>query len=176
MSLSHRGSSRHLVLSSPLVPTTVSGGRSGCRSRYVEELSTAYAPRLQEVFRIRKKLSASAKRLPFTGEAHSYFARVQWYRRIEKKGRSIGFHVDEFHSKIGKTFPILSERFMRPGVLIVVNFEAFRYGYYANDLLERKEIATQGRYQRWLISFQTYGVVAWNPRANIGMIHGLPAG
>ena len=96
------------------------------------------------------------------------------YRRIEKKDKTIGFHVDEFHSKIGKSFPILSERFMRPGVLIAVNFKAFKYGYYANDSLERQEIPTQGRYQRWLISFQTYGVVARNPRANIGMIYGLP--
>jgi len=96
------------------------------------------------------------------------------YRRIEKEERTIGFHVDEFHSKIGKTFPILSEPFIRSGVLVIVNFEAFSYGYFANDLLERKEIPTQGRYQRWLISFQTYGVVARNPRANIGMIHGLP--
>jgi hypothetical protein len=96
------------------------------------------------------------------------------YRRMDKKDKTIGFHVDEFHSKIGKTFPILSEPFMRPGVLIAVNFKAFKYGLYANDSLERQEIPTQGRYQRWLISFQTYGVVARNPRANIGMIYGLP--
>jgi hypothetical protein len=63
---------------------------------------------------------------------------------------------------------------MRPGVLILVNVEAFQYGYYANDSLLRKEIPTQGRYQRWLLTFQTYGVVARNPRANIGMIYGLP--
>ncbi|MGO9567768.1 MAG: DUF5309 family protein [Desulfomonilaceae bacterium] len=97
------------------------------------------------------------------------------YRRIGKKDKTIGFHVDEFHSKIGKSFPILSERFMRPGVLIAVNFKAFKYGYYANDSLDRQEIPTQGIYQRWLISFQTYGVVARNPRANIGLIYGLPA-
>lgn len=96
------------------------------------------------------------------------------YRRIEKREKEIGFRVDEFHSKVGKTFPILSERFMRPGALIVVNFDAFKYGYCANDFVERSEIPTQGRYQRWLISFQTYGVVARNPRANIGMINGLP--
>jgi|GEM_PF-5140211 len=41
-------------------------------------------------------------------------------------------------------------------------------------ILERKELPTQGRYQRWLISFQAYGLVARNPRANIGMIYGLP--
>jgi hypothetical protein len=95
------------------------------------------------------------------------------YRRMKKGNRSIGFHVDEFHSKVGKTFPILSDRYMRSGVVLVVNFDAFSYGYYANDSLERQEIPTLGRYQRWLVSFQTYGVVARNPRANIGIIHGL---
>jgi hypothetical protein len=95
------------------------------------------------------------------------------YRRMDKEDRDIGFRVDEFHAKVGKIFPILSERFMRPGVVIVVNFDAFTYGYYEDDELERRELPTQGRYQRWLISFQTYGVVARNPRANIGMICGL---
>ncbi|MEW6350272.1 MAG: DUF5309 family protein [Thermodesulfobacteriota bacterium] len=96
------------------------------------------------------------------------------YRRIGKPDKYIGFHVDEFHAKVGKTFPILSERFMRPEVLLVVNLDAFTYGYHANDLLERRELPTQGRYQRWLISFQAYGLVARNPRANIGMMYGLP--
>ena len=97
------------------------------------------------------------------------------YRRMDKEDTDIGFRVDEFHAKVGKTFPILSERFMRPGVVLVVNFDAFTYGYYEDDELERREITTQGRYQRWLISFQAYGLVARNPRANIGMIYGLPA-
>lgn len=96
------------------------------------------------------------------------------YRRMEKSDTGIGFQVDMFDAKIGKSFSILSDRYMRPDVLILVNFEKFKYGYFAKDRLERKEIPTQGRYQRWLISFQTYGVVARNPRANIGMIYGLP--
>ena len=95
------------------------------------------------------------------------------YRRIEKDDTEIGFGVDTFHSKIGKKFPILADRYMRPDVLMLVNFEATKYGYYLNDRMSRKELPTQGRYQRWLISFQTYGVVVRNPRANIGMIHGL---
>jgi hypothetical protein len=94
-------------------------------------------------------------------------------RRLDKED-SIGFRVDEFRSKIGKTFPILSEPYMRPGALIVVNFNAFKYGYFTGDTLERREIPTHGRYQRWLISFQAYGVVARNPRSNIGIIFGLP--
>jgi hypothetical protein len=63
---------------------------------------------------------------------------------------------------------------MRPGVVIVVNFDAFTYGYVEDDELERRERPTQGRYQRRLISFQTYGVVTRNPGANIGMIYGFP--
>lgn len=97
------------------------------------------------------------------------------YRSMAKDEKGIGFRVEEFHSKIGKSFPIMSDPFMRSDTLIVVNFDAFTYGYYAEDSPERQEIATQGRYQRWLISFQTYGVVARNPRANIGMIYGLPS-
>ncbi len=96
------------------------------------------------------------------------------YRKVKRGDAGVGFRVDEFHSRVGRTFPILSERFMRPGVLIVVNFQGFSYGYYANDFLHRREIPTQGRYQRWLLSFQTYGLVARNPRAHIGMIYGLP--
>lgn len=95
------------------------------------------------------------------------------YRTIEKDDTKIGFHVDTFYSKIGKAFPIMADRYMRPDVLMIVNFDAAQYGYYANDRMSRKEIPTPGRYQRWLISFQTYGVVIRNPRANIGMIHNI---
>jgi hypothetical protein len=82
--------------------------------------------------------------------------------------------VDVFDSKIGKTFPIMNDPYMRPGTLVIVNLSEMSYGYYADDQLDRKEVETKGRFQEWLISFQTYGVVARNPRANIGMIYGLP--
>jgi hypothetical protein len=96
------------------------------------------------------------------------------YRRMEKSDTGIGFHVDTFDAKIGKSFKILSDRYMRPDTLMLVNFDKFHYGFFAKDTVSRKEIPTQGRYQRWLISFQTYGVVARNPRSNLGMIYGLP--
>ncbi len=98
------------------------------------------------------------------------------YRRMEKDDTNVGFYVDTFDAKIGKSFPILSDRYMRPDCLLLVNFGSTSYGYFANDKMDRKEIPTQGRYQRWLISFQTYGVVVRGPRQNIGMIHGLPTG
>lgn len=96
------------------------------------------------------------------------------YRQTEKDETGVGFYVDHFDSKVGKSFPILSDRYMRPDCLMLVNFEAAKYGYFSNDRMDRKEIPTQGRYQRWLISFQTYGVVVRSPRTNIGMIYGLP--
>jgi len=96
------------------------------------------------------------------------------YRRMEKEETGVGFYVDHFDSKVGKSFPILSDRYMRPDCLMLVNFETAKYGYFSNDRMDRKEIPTQGRYQRWLISFQTYGVVVRSPRSNIGMIYGLP--
>ena len=87
------------------------------------------------------------------------------YRRMEKDDTNVGFYVDTFDAKIGKSFPILSDRYMRPDCLLLVNFGSASYGYFANDKMDRKEIPTQGRYQRWLISFQTYGVVGPRPEA-----------
>jgi len=61
-----------------------------------------------------------------------------------KKDTIVDFHGDEFPSKIGKTFPILSERLMRPGVLIAADFKTFKYVYDEDDSLEREEIPTLG--------------------------------
>lgn len=97
------------------------------------------------------------------------------YRRIERDDKGVGFHVETFESKIGKSFPVMAERYMRTGTLMMVNLSKCSYGYFNNDRMERKEIATAGRYQRWLISLQTYGVVFRNPRSNIGFIYGLPS-
>lgn len=98
------------------------------------------------------------------------------YRRTTKDEKSVGFEVDHFDAKIGKSFPIMSERYMREGVLLVVNFNAFKKGYYQNDTMDRKEIPQANRSRKWMISFQMYGVVCRSPRQNISMIYGLPIG
>jgi hypothetical protein len=95
------------------------------------------------------------------------------FREMTKDTKDIGFMVDTFGAKIGKKFPILSDRYMRPDVLHVCDLSKASYGYYNNDKLNRKELATQGRYRRWLVSFQTYGVVLRKPRQSIGTIYGL---
>lgn len=96
------------------------------------------------------------------------------YRRKSSDERNVGFEVDVFDSKIGKSFPILADQYMPPDTLIIVDMSKLSYGYYANDRMERKEIATDGRYRRWLISFQTYGTVMRGGPGTIGMIRGLP--
>jgi hypothetical protein len=95
------------------------------------------------------------------------------YMRETQDSKKIGISKTIFHSKIGKDFPIISDRHMRESELLVVNFTKCKYGYYKNDRLDIKELPTKGRYRQWLISFQAYGVVARNPRANIGKIYGI---
>jgi len=95
------------------------------------------------------------------------------YRRKTEDSKRAGFYVDTIDVAIGKSLPVIADRYMRPDVLHIVNLDSLSYGYFANDKIDRKELATQGRYQRWLISFQTYGLVARKPRQNIGTIYGL---
>jgi hypothetical protein len=95
------------------------------------------------------------------------------FRQMEYTNKNVGVAVDTFDAKIGKRFPIISDRYMAPHQLIVADLSKMYYGYYQDDQLDRKELATQGRYQRWLISFQTYGVVVRKPRQSIGMIYNL---
>ena len=95
------------------------------------------------------------------------------YRRKTEDSAKAGFSVDLFDSKIGKTFPILADRYMRKDQVIIVDLSKAYYGYYNQDQLNRKEISTAGRYKRWLLSFQAYGTVLRNARQSIGMIYGL---
>ncbi len=95
------------------------------------------------------------------------------FRQMDYHDKRIGALVDTFDSKIGKRFPIITDQYMRESSLAVVDLSKCSYGYYENDRLDRKEIATQGRYQRWLISFQTYGLVVRKPRQSIGLIYNL---
>lgn len=95
------------------------------------------------------------------------------YREKTESSTKAGFSIEKFDSKIGKTFPILVDPYFRPDVLQIVDFSKLQYGYYANDRLDRKELSTQGRYQRWLVSFQLYGLVVRKPRQSIGTIYGL---
>jgi hypothetical protein len=108
---------------------------------------------------------------------HEYMADYDIsFRRTDNKQDHVGFAVNYIDTKIGKTFPIKSDQYMRPDMIQIVNFAEMQYGYYKADQLDRKELATQGRYRRWLISYQTYGVVARRPRQNIGTIYGCYTG
>ena len=95
------------------------------------------------------------------------------FRRMTQDATTVGYAVNVFDSDIGKTFPIVSDQYWRPDVLQIVDFSKCSYGYYNNDEMTRKKIETAGRFDRWLLTFQTYGLVVREPRRSIGMIYGL---
>ena len=95
------------------------------------------------------------------------------YRRKAADDKRAGFQVDVIDTAIGKSFPVIADRYIRPDVLHVVDLGACSYGYYNEDKMDRKELATQGRYQRWLISMQAYGLVIRKPRCSLGTIYSL---
>jgi len=94
-------------------------------------------------------------------------------RQTQRNDKGVGVEVDTFHAGIGKSFPILADPYMLETDLWVINMDAIDYRYYAQDKIDRKEIATKGRFQQWLVSFQTAGVVFHNPKKNLGMMYGI---
>jgi hypothetical protein len=95
------------------------------------------------------------------------------YRRMDYDQKSVGPRVDTFRSKIGKEFEILPDLYQDKSILQIVRVDKLQYGYSKNDQPSRKELPTQGRFNRWLVSFQAYGLVARNPRLNIGTLYGI---
>ena len=95
------------------------------------------------------------------------------YRRKEYGDKKVGTLIDVFDSELGVSFPIMEDQYQRPDMLQLCDIKKFRYGYFRNDTPSRKELPTQGRYERWLISLQMYGVAVRSPRQNIGTIYGF---
>lgn len=108
---------------------------------------------------------------PYVHKYISQFENV--YRRSTMSDTKVGYVVKDIQTSHGPTLEIVKDRYMRPDVVQVVNFSKVHYGPYKNDTIHRKELATQSRSQRWLISFQDYGLVVRDPRANIGTIYGI---
>lgn len=96
------------------------------------------------------------------------------FRRSTMDSTKVGAGVNTIHlNSVGKDVELINEQYQRPGVMTLVNLAAAGYGYYNNDKMDKKEIPTKGRFQQWLVSFQTYGVVLRSPRTNIGQIYGI---
>ena len=96
------------------------------------------------------------------------------YRRMSTADTVIGFTASAYAAKNGKTFQLIPDFHMPPGMILLVDLDACTWGYYANDRMHVKDLATQNRTIRKLISCQTYGVVLRKTRASIGAIYGLP--
>ena len=96
------------------------------------------------------------------------------YRRMTQDSKTVGYGVEKFFSvDLGKEFPIVSDPYALPTKLMVADFAEFEYGYVKDDAMDRKEIATKGRYWEWMLSFQAWGVMVRRPRQTIGTIYSL---
>jgi hypothetical protein len=87
--------------------------------------------------------------------------------------KEVGYQVTKFRTKDGKVLPVVIDDHCRPGVLNIVDTTSLEWGYYKGDKPWTKELATQNRTNRRLITFQAGGLIARRPR-QIGMIYGLP--
>lgn len=96
------------------------------------------------------------------------------HREFGMKETEIGYQVEHFRSKIGKTFPILADEYVPADKLLLLNTSALEWGWYGkqkirvSQLAETKENATVKK-----VTGQFWGVKARKPR-QIGMIYGLP--
>jgi hypothetical protein len=95
-------------------------------------------------------------------------------RRMTLEQTKVGAQVNVFQSKLGKSFEILPDWNMQKDMIAFVNTSPMSWGYYAGDDIWTKDLATQNRSERRLITCQTYGLVVRKPRSNIGVIYGLP--
>jgi len=93
--------------------------------------------------------------------------------RIERKETKAGGYVDTFITANGESFPIVRDRFMRPGTLGIFNTSDCEWGYMQGDEPWEKDLATQSRTNKKLITCQTYGVVHRRPDQVLFM-YGLP--
>lgn len=93
-------------------------------------------------------------------------------RQTTRGDKGAGSTITTIETDVGKVFDIVSDRYMLPSELFLVNFDSLRRGYCKNDSPWRKEIATKGRYKQWMLTFQGWGVEARKPR-QIGRIYGI---
>jgi len=90
------------------------------------------------------------------------------------KETTLGYEVTHFHSKIGKTFELVSDPYVPEDILFVANMSKMKWGPYGKQelrivtLAENEQNAITKK-----ITFQDYGVVVRSPR-QIGMLYGLP--
>jgi hypothetical protein len=94
-------------------------------------------------------------------------------RRTDRTDKGVGYTVTEMMDDQGKVFPIVSDVYMPKGEIWCVDFSKLSYGYFTNDKMERQELPRSGRYFKWLISFQAYGLVCRMKRQALGRLYNL---
>jgi hypothetical protein len=95
------------------------------------------------------------------------------YRRTTTDSKKAGHNVNMLLTDEGKEFKIVIDSYISPDVLHVLNLSDVKYGYYANDEMDKKKIETDNRVFQWLLSFQVYGLVLRKPTQSLGTIYGI---
>ena len=96
------------------------------------------------------------------------------HREFGMKETEIGYEVTSFHSKIGKTFPILADDYIPETHLVLVDTKDVEWGYYGKQGIRVTQLAeSYENIDVKKITFQTWGMKKRKPR-QIGTIYGLP--
>lgn len=98
-------------------------------------------------------------------------------REFTMKESEIGYSVTAFHSKIGKTFPILRDPHMPKDSIAVVDCSDVEWGYVSGEQV-RPILIAQTNNQRVFQQFITgaiWGTKVRKPRQSLGLIYGCPS-
>jgi hypothetical protein len=90
------------------------------------------------------------------------------YREVGETSTTAGFYVDRIRLKNGKVMEIADDWYMPEDKLFILNMNDWGIGNIADDSVSREELPHGGRYRKWQISEQVYGLVNRNALINGG--------
>ena len=92
-----------------------------------------------------------------------------YLRRVEQGERQVGYYRDIFLSDMGKELPIVLDRWVPGGTLIVLDRARVALRALQGDSWHMEKMAKTGRSEKWQLSGQ-YGLEIRNPDACHGML------
>ena len=109
------------------------------------------------------------------GVTHQYISdEFVGAREFSMEKKEVGYEVTAFHSKRGKTFPILRDNYVPASKIAILDISDCRWGWYGKQNIRTKLLAeSYENVDIVKITGQIYGVVKRKPR-EIGVIYGLP--
>lgn len=96
-------------------------------------------------------------------------------RRLTREENTIGFSVNKWHSKIGKDFELVSDLYLRPDQLMIVNMDSPEYGDFDGLGYQVETMpVTYADYTEKKIKFTKWGVMLRNAFQSVLEVHNLP--